>query len=212
MNWPMPQDYNEAIQSPHLVFSDPDLKTGETVIGATGLPLPRSGNFADVYQIRGADGRNWAVKCFTRKVVGLAERYARVDEALTRLKLPFGVGFSFLSEGIHVLGEKRPAVKMEWVEGLLLNQVVLEKLNQPAILGTLGQLWGKLCKRLRESGIAHTDIQHGNVMLVPGSRAGAYGLKLIDYDGMFVPALANTPSGECGHPSYQHPGRAAGRI
>jgi len=37
-------------------------------------------------------------------------------------------------------------------------------------------------------------------------------LKLIDYDGMWVPALANTPSGESGHPSYQHPARAATRT
>jgi hypothetical protein len=43
--------------------------------------------------------------------------------------------------------------------------------------------------------------------MVPGSRPGTYGLKLIDYDGMHVPALTNQPSGESGHPAYQHPGR-----
>jgi formylglycine-generating enzyme required for sulfatase activity len=32
-------------------------------------------------------------------------------------------------------------------------------------------------------------------------------LKLIDYDGMWVPALAGKKSGEVGHPSYQHPQR-----
>jgi len=32
-------------------------------------------------------------------------------------------------------------------------------------------------------------------------------VKLIDYDGMFVPALAQTKSGEVGHPNYQHPQR-----
>jgi hypothetical protein len=212
MNWPMSQEFNEAIQNPSLVFSDPDLKTGETVVGARGLPLPRSGNFADVYQMRGADGRNWAVKCFTRPVVGLAERYARVDEALAKANLPFTVKFEFLGEGIRVGGAWRPIVKMEWVEGLLLNQVVREKTDQPAILSALGQMWGRMCKRLRESGIAHTDIQHGNVLLVPGSRPGAYGLKLIDYDGMYVPSLANSPSGESGHASYQHPTRVSGRV
>src|SRR5439155_7253686 len=30
---------------------------------------------------------------------------------------------------------------------------------------------------------------------------------LIDYDGMFVPALASKKSGEVGHPNYQHPQR-----
>ncbi|MCI0699924.1 MAG: hypothetical protein L0241_02440 [Planctomycetia bacterium] len=212
MSWPLSHEFNEAIQNPKIAFTDLDLKAGEAVVGAQGLPLPRSGNFADVYQLHGADGRDWAVKCFTRPVVGLAERYARVSEALAQANLPFAVGFSFLAEGIRVGGVWRPVVKMEWVEGLLLNQVIRENANRPAVLTALGQMWVKLCKRLREAGITHADLQHGNILLVPGSRPGSYGLKLIDYDGMYVPALANTPSGESGHPSYQHPVRATTRA
>ena len=212
MSWPMSQDYNEAMQSPRLSFSDPDLKTGDTVVGAHGMPLPRSGNFADVYQLRGADGREWAVKCFTRPVTGLDERYGKISEALAEANFPFSVGFEFLAEGIRVGGVGRPIVKMEWVEGLLLNQVIRENAGRPTVLAALGQMWVKLCKRLREAGLAHADLQHGNVMLVPGSRPGAFGLKLIDYDGMYVPALANTPSGESGHPAYQHPARAKTRA
>ena len=69
MKWPVPQDFNEAVQTPALAFNDPDLKAGQPVVGPTGLPLPRSGNFADVYQIRSGK-RDWAVKCFTRPVTG----------------------------------------------------------------------------------------------------------------------------------------------
>jgi hypothetical protein len=212
MSWPLSHEFNESIQNPRIVFNDPELKAGNTVVGATGLPLPRSGNFADVYQLKGADGRDWAVKCFTRPVTGLAERYAMVSEALDQANLPFTIGFSFLAEGILVGDVWRPIVKMEWVEGLLLNHVVRENAGRPQILTALSQMWVKLCKRLRDAGIAHADLQHGNVLLVPGSRQGAYGLKLIDYDGMYVPALANKPSGEVGHPSYQHPLRAKTRA
>lgn len=70
-------------------------------------------------------------------------------------------------------------------------------------------MWVKLCRRLREARIAHADLQHGNVILVQGSRAGAYGLKLIDYDGMYLPTLLHMPSGEAGHPNFQHPTRVA---
>jgi hypothetical protein len=207
MKWPMSHSFNEAIQNPNVVFSDVDLRTGEAVVGARGLPLPRSGNFADVYQLRGADGRDWAVKCFTRPVTGLGDRYAAVSESLTRAGLPFTVGFTYLAEGIRIDGQWWPVVKMEWVEGLLLNQVARENSGRSTILAALGQMWVKLCRRLRDSKVAHADLQHGNVLMVPGSRPGAYGLKLIDYDGMYVPALANQPSGETGHPAYQHPGR-----
>ena len=50
------------------------------------------------------------------------------------------------------------------------------------------------------------------MLLIPGPRPGSYGLKLVDYDGMYVPALASLPSGEAGHPNYQHPDRLATRA
>ena len=33
-------------------------------------------------------------------------------------------------------------------------------------------------------------------------------LRLLDYDGAWIPSLATLPPGELGHPSYQRPGRA----
>jgi hypothetical protein len=205
----MSQDYNEVIQNPLQAFSNDDLRTGVVLVGPMGVPLPRSGNFADVYHVRGADLREWAVKCFTRPTVGLDVRYAQVSDALARAKLPFTVGFEFLSEGIQVGGVWRQVVKMEWVEGLMLNQVVRENADRPNVLAALSQLWAKLCRRLRKARIAHADLQHGNVILVPGARTGVYELKLIDYDGMYVSTLANTPTRETGHPAYQHPERAS---
>ena len=44
------------------------------------------------------------------------------------------------------------------------------------------------------------------MLLVPVS-GGSLALRLVDYDGMYVPALAGTRSGELGHPAYQHPQR-----
>jgi len=37
-------------------------------------------------------------------------------------------------------------------------------------------------------------------------------IKLIDYDGMFVPALAARKPEEAGHPNYQHPLRAPQQL
>src|SRR5580698_2224466 len=99
MIWPTSQDYNEAIQNSATSMSDPDLKKGEAIVNAIGLPVPRSGNFADVYQFKGGDGKMWAVKCFTRHVEGLQERYTKINQYLSKAKLPFTVGFKFLAEG-----------------------------------------------------------------------------------------------------------------
>jgi WD40 repeat protein len=96
---------------------------------------------------------------------------------------------------------------MRWVEGLTLNAFVRNSLDKPALLDALAQIWSRMARRLWETNIAHGDLQHGNVLLVPGSKETALAVKLIDYDGMWVSALAKQPSGEVGHPNYQHPQR-----
>ena len=207
MGWPQSQDYNEAIQNPRSSFGDPELRAGEPVVNALGMPMPRSGNFADVYEFHGASGQKWAVKCFTRQIPGLQERYNEISKHLLQAKLPFTVDFTYLAKGIRIRGDFYPILKMHWVEGLLLNEFVRFNLDKPALLNALGQIWLRMATRLREANIAHADLQHGNVILVPGSKASSLAVKLIDYDGMWVPALAQKKSAESGHPAFQHPER-----
>src|SRR5690349_2625661 len=96
MGWPLSQDYNEAIQDPRTSFSDPELRLAQVSTNALGLPLPRSGNFADVYEMHSSDGKTrWAVKCFTRQVAGLRERYAEISKYLRQVQLPFMVDFQY---------------------------------------------------------------------------------------------------------------------
>src|SRR5580704_10409411 len=171
MSWPLSQDYNEAIQSPQSSFSEPELRGGQPVTNALGLPVPRSGNFADVYEFVGASGGKWAVKCFTREIAGLQERYSAISQHLIQAKLPFTVDFQYLQQGIRIRGQWYPILKMQWVEGQLLNEFVRNNLDKPALLEGLVQIWLRMAKRLREAGIAHADLQHGNVILVPGATA-----------------------------------------
>jgi hypothetical protein len=212
MAWPLSQDYNEAVQNPSSSFADAELCGGEPVLNAMGMPQPRSGNFADVYEFKGVSGARWAVKCFTREVPGLRERYAEISKFLLQAKLPFTVDFKYLDNGLRIRGQWYPVLKMQWVDGFLLNEFIRCNLDKPPLLDGLGQIWMRMGKRLYDAKIAHADLQHGNVILIPGSRNTALAVKLIDYDGMFVPALATRPSGEVGHPSYQHPLRIQERV
>jgi hypothetical protein len=207
MTWPNATDYNAAVQNPQLCFRDDDLRQGQASGDLFGLPRPHSGNFADVYQMQGADSQSWAVKCFTRPVAGLHPRYHAISEHLRHTQRAFMVEFHFLDEGICIHGQWYPLVKMRWVEGFRLNEFIREQLNKPVLLDRLAQMWVRLAQELRDADMAHGDLQHGNVLLVPGSKSSSLALKLIDYDGMYVPALADRPSAEVGHPNYQHPQR-----
>ncbi len=211
MSWPNSQDYNEAVQNPSS-FSDGSLKAGSVSVNAIGLPVPRSGNFADVYQYKDGGGTLWAVKLFTRKVPGLQERYTKISEHIAKANFPFTVGFDYQPDGIRIKGQWYPLLKMEWVEGFTLNEFVRDNAGKPQYLHALMQMWAKLCARLRDANFAHADLQHGNVLLVPATTGGKLGLKLIDYDGMWVPSLAETHSGEVGHPNFQHPLRLKDRL
>jgi len=202
MAWPTGQDYNEAIQSPQTVFADADLKGGRAESNQHGFPRPRAGAFATVYRIENG-GRAWAVRCFNRDTSDLQERYSAISGFLKRETLPYFAEFEYLQQGIRVKGTWYPILKMEWLRGDPLNVYIEKHLKDSASLLRLSSDWLQMAKSLANAGIAHGDLQHGNVLLV-GSR-----LKLIDYDGMYVPTLSGKLSNEMGQPNYQLPNRTA---
>ena len=207
MAWPKATDFIEAVQDLGVSVEDEELRGGEVVRTPLGLPMLWSGNFADVFKIHcPATGNTWALKCFTRQVPGLQDRYRRIATHLEQARLPFTVDFQYLEQGLCIRNERFPVLKMRWIEGLTLTEFVEEHLDRPQNLKMLLDLWVKLATRLRKAEMAHADLQHGNVILVPMS-GGSLALRLIDYDGMYVPALAGTRSNEVGHPAYQHPQR-----
>jgi serine/threonine protein kinase len=213
MPWPNPQDYNEAVQNPRLCFNDPELQEGRAVTSNLGLPMPRSGNFADVYEFNCPSSRHkWAIKCFTREIPGLRERYSAISAFLKPLSLSFMVDFHYLEPGIKVGAAWYPVIKMHWIEGQLLHEYVRDNVDEPRAMERLGQIWLIIARKLHQAGVAHGDLQHGNILVGSGHQAASVGVRLIDYDGMLVPALADKPSHELGHPSYQHPERSRARL
>lgn len=200
MPWPTPQDYNEAIQNPQHCFADPELRAGRPEISALGLPRPITGNFASVYRVRCAK-RDWAVRCFFREFADQAQRYSAISRHLNACRLPYTVGFEYLQEGIKVRDTWYPILKMEWVAGELLSDYIGRHQHQTRRLDELAERWADMVKSLQRAEVAHGDLQHGNVLVVNDR------IMLVDYDGMYVPALSGSSSHEIGHYNYQHPGR-----
>lgn len=198
MSWPTPQDYNEAVQNPRLVFRDPELQEGRPELTSLGLPRPITGGFATVYKFQCAQ-RTWAVRCFLRPIHDRERRYAVISNHLSRVRLPYTLGFVFQREGIRVNTGWFPILKMEWVEGERLDAYIEKHLGNRDILLSVARRWGEMVKALRDASIAHGDLQHGNVLVADGE------LRLVDYDGMYVPALSGEGSHEVGHRNYQHP-------
>jgi hypothetical protein len=199
---PTGQDYREAIQNPKLNFGDPELQQGEPLRDALGLPRPISGNFASVFTVV-TNGKRYAVKCFFRSFGDQFERYTAISAYLNSVERPWEVDFQFQQQGIRVAGKWHPIVKMEWADAIRLDKYVEAHLGHPQELLALAGRFAELVADLGSGGIAHGDLQHGNILVTSAGE-----LRLVDYDGMYVPALSGRESHELGHPNYQHPRRS----
>lgn len=201
--WPSPQDYNEAIQNPHYSLFDPTLKNSVVVADKLGLPKPVSGAFATVYQVI-SEERSWAVRCFLRGVDDQEERYRAVARHLLAVDIPELIAFDFQPAGMKIQGQTFPILKMEWVTGQTLEHYIGCNINDRARLTQLRANFRKMCENLSSAGVCHGDLQHGNIIVQADAR-----LSLVDYDGMYVPAMEGWCANELGHRNYQHPHRTA---
>ena len=152
-----------------------------------------------------AANSTYAVRCFTREVSDQQARYGELSNYLLNVLPPSFVHFEYLEHGISLRGDWYPIVKMEWVDGELLSRFVDSRVNQADTLRRIAAQWrGGPTASLRGLRIAHNDLQHGNVMV---QRDGS--IRLVDYDGMFLPKFRGERSPELGHKNYQHPSRSS---
>ncbi len=201
MSWPSPQEYNEAMQMAALCFKDPELQKGNCQLTKLGLPKVTTGAFASVYRFRCAT-RDVAVRCFLHRINDVEQRYAEISDFIMTDNLPYTVSFEYQREGVLVRGRWYPILKMDWVEGVTLTDYLEQNFRSQVKLQALISKFKEMMSDLRAAGIAHGDLQHGNILVVDDDQ-----LRLVDYDGMYVPALAGWTSNELGHRNYQHPGR-----
>ncbi|PQJ33885.1 hypothetical protein BSZ35_04060 [Salinibacter sp. 10B] len=204
-DYPTPSDYQEAVQMPGSAFRDPELQAATPRTNVLGLPQPITGAFAAVFPMTTEPGKTYAAKCFLKARPQQQTRYEAVSAHLDEEALDALVGFDYQPEGIRVDGADYPLLKMEWVDGTVLNRFVENHLDAPDTLARLAETWADVMANLEEQEIAHGDLQHGNILVQ--NEDDALQLRLVDYDTMYVPALEGWKSAEVGHRNYQHPDR-----
>lgn len=200
MVWPTPQEYNEAIQNTRLCFLDEELRGGDVALNNLGLPKAITGAFASVYDVT-CGGKRYAVRCLLHDIPDQKYRYERLSRSICADSLECTVDFEYQHNGIKIHDLEFPIIKMEWIKGDTLDVFIHEHNAEVPKLLELHKQFRQMAVNLRIEGFAHGDLQHGNILI------GADGLRLVDYDGMFVPALSGLQSNEVGHPNYQHPQR-----
>ena len=209
--YPTLSKYYDAIRYPQIAFKnlDPILAAGKPVQiqNSQGIKTlwSAAGGFACVFQYETFNPQKlWAVRCFLKSTSSVANHYSKVSSRLPTIPCSsYFVECSFLDQGIRVDGNLYPIVKMEWAEGKDLRTFIRDNLNNSNQLDLLAQAWVKLSKDLIDNGIAHGDLQHGNIII---DESNGVNIKLIDYDGFYFSVDGNGIKDEIkGIPDYQHP-------
>ncbi|TAH31206.1 MAG: hypothetical protein EAZ06_00775 [Cytophagales bacterium] len=209
MIYPLIEDYKDSFRNPENYFDTLKPLYPVNAPWDNKQPYFASGGFATVFKLKDKNQKYWAFKCFTQEVKDRKERLQVIATHLQQLKSPYFVDFKYMEKELWVCSEKagdkeQPIVVMEWIEGKILGKFIEEKVKENdrnALFQTL-QKFVQMSEYLLQNGIAHGDLKHDNIFVKQNGD-----LVLIDYDGMFVPALWDKPMIEAGSPSYQHPQR-----
>lgn len=212
MSWPTANDYLEAVQHPLRRFCKPELKRAQVALDRAGKPRVQTGKRLDVYEFRGAGGfERWAIGCFTLEPIGLARRYHLINAHLAEHPVPALVEVEYIEQGICIRGRWYPITRSHWLRGAPLRKCVGERIDHPFELRRLADGWLRLVRELRHGNIAHGSLCADTIYVAAETEPGKLDLCLLDYDAIFVPALAGAPPEETGHPDYEHPQRLARR-
>ncbi|MCI6292804.1 MAG: leucine-rich repeat protein, partial [Bacteroidales bacterium] len=93
-----------------------------------------------------------------------------------------------------------PVLRMEWVEGVTLDKYVHQHISDKYALQLITYKFCQMAAWLMSQPFAHGDLKPDNILV---TEDGA--LVLVDYDGMFVPAMKGQKARELGSPDYRHP-------
>ena len=203
MQYPLISEYVRAIQDAsnnldklaHLV----------PVLDDHGEPYRSSGAFAVVFKMKDEQtGKCYALKCFTEEQEGRAEAYRQIADELEFVDSSYITSVKYLDKEIFVDSsceeDEFPVLLMDWIDGETMENYIAENYQDNYAMAMLCYRFCKMAAWLRSQPFAHGDIKPDNIMVRPDGS-----LTLIDYDGMFVPAMKGQKSPTIGTKDFSHP-------
>ena len=203
MQYPLISEYVRAIQDAssnldrlaHLV----------PVLDDHGEPYRSSGAFAVVFKMRDEQtGKCYALKCFTEEQEGRAEAYRQIADELEFVDSSYITSVKYLDKEIFVDSsceeDEFPVLLMDWIDGETMESYIAENYQDNYTMAMLCYRFCKMAAWLRSQPFAHGDIKPDNIMVRPDGS-----LTLVDYDGMFVPAMKGQKSPTIGTKDFSHP-------
>ena len=203
MQYPLISEYLAAIREANENLDT--LSHLVPVLDKYGEPYRSSGAFAVVFKMKDEQtGKCYALKCFTEEQEGRAEAYRQIAEELEFVDSPYITSVKYLEKELFVDSncedEEFPVLLMDWIEGETMETYVAANYTDTHAMSMLCYRFCKMAAWLRSQSFAHGDIKPDNIMVRPDGT-----LTLVDYDGMFVPAMKGQKSPTVGTKDFSHP-------
>uniref|UniRef100_UPI0040263044 leucine-rich repeat protein n=1 Tax=Segatella hominis TaxID=2518605 RepID=UPI0040263044 len=203
MQYPLISEYVRAIQDASNNLDE--LGHLEPVLDDHGEPYRSSGAFAVVFKMKDEQtGKCYALKCFTEEQEGRAEAYRQIADELEFVDSSYITSVKYLDKEIFVDSsceeDEFPVLLMDWIDGETMESYIAENYQDNYAMAMLCYRFCKMAAWLRSQPFAHGDIKPDNIMVRPDGS-----LTLIDYDGMFVPAMKGQKSPTIGTKDFSHP-------
>ena len=203
MQYPLISEYLTAIQDAHDNLDK--LNHLVPVLDKHGEPYRSSGAFAVVFKMKDEQtGKCYALKCFTEDQEGRAEAYRQIAEELEFVDSPYITSVKYLEKELFVDSncedDEFPVLLMDWIEGETMETYIAENYTDSYEMSMLCCRFCKMAAWLRSQSFAHGDIKPDNIIVRPDGT-----LTLVDYDGMFVPAMKGQKSPTIGTKDFSHP-------
>ena len=203
MQYPLISEYLAAIREAHDNLDK--LSHLVPVLDKYGEPYRSSGAFAVVFKMNDEQtGKCYALKCFTEEQEGRAEAYRKIAEELEFVDSPYITSVKYIEKELFVDSncedEEFPVLLMDWIEGETMETYIADNYTDNYAMSMLCYRFCKMAAWLRSQSFAHGDIKPDNIMVRPDGT-----LTLVDYDGMFVPAMKGQKSPTIGTKDFSHP-------
>ena len=203
MQYPLISEYLAAIREAHDNLDK--LSHLVPVLDKYGEPYRSSGAFAVVFKMKDEQtGKCYALKCFAEEQEGRAEAYRQIAEELEYVDSPYITSVKYIEKELFVDSncedEEFPVLLMDWIEGETMETYIAANYTDTHAMSMLCYRFCKMAAWLRSQSFAHGDIKPDNIMVRPDGT-----LTLVDYDGMFVPAMKGQKSPTIGTKDFSHP-------
>ena len=203
MQYPLMSEYVSAIQDASDNLDE--LAHLVPVLDNHGEPYRSSGAFAVVFKMKDEQtGKCYALKCFTEEQEGRAEAYRQIADELEFVDSSYITSVKYLDKEIFVDSsceeDEFPVLLMDWIDGKTMENYIAENYQDNYAMDMLCYRFCKMAAWLRSQPFAHGDIKPDNIMVRPDGN-----LTLVDYDGMFVPAMKGQKSPTIGTKDFSHP-------